>query len=367
MELLTNISQLSLYLLVVFIVYHLKIIPSWIALYFAIFSTSPFWFNDLLFSPTYMPDQFRYLWAIVSIREFDTPPQGALTVYIASLILSLIPIPFVINLFGVAFINKMILLILFLWLYNKKLLYGFSLYFVLLYPDLILYSSLALRDILIMTFMIVGSIFLINKKYLTSFIIFTPLFFIKFQNFAIMMILYFSYIFLIRKKLTNRQLKIRFGVFIIFISIVLYLFAPIIIEPLEFYRRAMFFEDGGDANLYKPIQTLSNLLFLASVGSLYFLLKPSIFEITNTLQLLQSIVNIAVFGFLAWVTTMAYKKDGGKTLFYLLFFLLSMSIYSIVIANPGTAVRYKFPFVVLYVILLNIEIFGKNINARVLK
>ena len=51
-------------------------------------------------------------------------------------------------------------------LYKKKYLVGFSLYFILLYPDLIVYSSLALRDILTLLFMSIGVILMINKKYL---------------------------------------------------------------------------------------------------------------------------------------------------------------------------------------------------------
>ncbi len=367
MELLTNISQLLLYLLVVFIVYRLKIIPLWIALYFAILSTSPFWFNDFLFQSSYMPDQFRYLSSISSFREFEIVQEESATVNIAGFFLSFIPIPFVINLIGVAFINKMLFLILFLWLYNKKLLHGFLLYFVLLYPDSILYSSLALRDILILTFMIVGSIFLVNKKFMSSFIIFVPLLFIKFQNFVLMMILFFLYITFLRKELTRHQLIIRFSIFIIFISIVIYFLSPYILETLDFYRRTMFIEDGGDIDLYVPLQTLSDLLFFGTIGSIYFLLKPLLFEVHNSFQLIQSLVNIVVFGFIIWITSKAYKKDSTKTFFYLLFFLLSMRIYSIVVANFGTAVRYKFTFIVLYIILLNVEIFGKNDETRILK
>ena len=46
------------------------------------------------------------------------------------------------------FFNRLITTILIIWLYSKKNLRGWSLLFVVFYPSLLLYSSLALRDTL---------------------------------------------------------------------------------------------------------------------------------------------------------------------------------------------------------------------------
>lgn len=357
-NLFSNLSHFSLYILCVFIIFRLKIIPSWISLYLTILATSPFWFNGLLFSPNYMPDQFKYLANIESIRNFDFTTSSAFPVYFSSWILSLFPLPFIDNVIGVAFINKFIMLILFVYLYKKKYLVGFSLYFILLYPDLIVYSSLALRDILILLFMIIGVILMINKKYSFSFFILLPLILLKFQNFFLMLILLFLHIFFMKNKfIYSKNVKFYFFIFLIILILIFLIIAPYAIEPLDYYRRAMFMEDGGFIEDYIPLQSLNDFFFLGIKSSFYFLLKPFFFEATNSFQLIQSFINVIVFVVLIRFTIICYKINQFKTLFWLVFLLISMTIYGLVVANFGTAARYKFPFIVLYILTLSVDIY----------
>ncbi len=354
----TNLCQLFIYLVTILILLRMKIIPSWICIYLMFLGTSPFWFNGLLFSPEYMPDQFKYLHIIKSIRNFEFSIDASRTVYFSGCLLALFPLPFVFNVIGVAFINKLIFLILFIFLYQKKYLKGVALYFILLYPDLILYSSLALRDILILSFMLISTMFLIKKKYFFSFIFILPLAIIKFQNFFLMFILWILYICFMKEKFINsKYVNIYFFIFSIFLSVIFIILTPYIIEPLDYYRRAMFVEDGGFIENYVALSTVTDVLFLGISASFYFLLKPFFFEANNILQIIQSFVNIGVFIFISIFTWKCYKINKFKTLFWFSFLMISMAVYGLVVSNFGTAVRYKFPFIVLYVVALSIEVY----------
>lgn len=361
----SNLSHLFLYILCVFIIFRLKIIPSWIALYLTILATSPFWFNGLLFSPNYMPDQFKYLANIESIRNFDFTTDSSFPVYFSSWILSLFPLPFINNVIGVAFINKFIILILFIYLYKRKYLVGFPLYFILLYPDLIMYSSLALRDILILLFMTIGVILIINKKYFFSFLIVCPLILFKFQNFFLMLILLFLHMFFMKNKfIYSKNVNFYFFIFLIILIFIFLIIAPYVIEPLDYYRRAMFVEDGGFIENYIPLQSLNDFFFLGIKSSFYFLLKPFFFEATNSFQLIQSFVNMIVFIALIRFTIVCYQINKFKTLFWITFLIICMTVYGLVVVNFGTAARYRFPFIILYIIALSIDVYKNKIGIR---
>ncbi|MCI4406994.1 MAG: hypothetical protein JHC35_06895 [Sulfuricurvum sp.] len=369
MDLLINFSQFMIYILLILTVYRLRIVPSWIALYLAFLGTSPFWFNGFLFPPEYMPDQFKYLNVIQSVRNVSNTPDVSSNVFYSGWIMAFIPIPFVYNVIGVAFINKFIFLILFLWLYKKKYLSGVPLFFILFYPDLIMYSSLALRDILILTFMIIGTVLLVQKRYIFALIMFLPLLLIKFQNFALMMILWIMSIAFMREKfIKSKHSILYFSMFFLVVLSIFILLAPYVIEPLDFYRGAMSAEDGNRPEDYVSLSGTGELLTLGLTSSIYFLLKPFFFEAANALQLVQSFLNIGVFVFLAWFTVKCYKINKFKTLFWLSFLMFSMIIYGLVVVNFGTAARYRFPFVVLYVIAIGVDVYqNRVIKSRQLK
>ena len=79
---------------------------------------------------------------------------------------------------------------------SQKVLNGLPLYFILFFPSLVFYTSLGLRDPLVLIFMILGVIFLIEKKYSIAILVIIPLYFIKFQNFYFLILLLF-FIFII--------------------------------------------------------------------------------------------------------------------------------------------------------------------------
>lgn len=101
------------------------------------------------------------------------------------------------------------------------------------------------------------------------------------------------------------------------------------------------------------------------------LLKPFPWEVTNLVQLIQSVENIFIIALIVWV---AKKKIfmpiiKGKLLFLNILLVLSMTIYGLVTFNFGTAARFRFPFVVVYLVfylylLRSDRIISRNISSQ---
>ena len=190
MVILSDVVNALVCLLVIIIALRIRIIPIWIGCVLSTYSFLPFFLNDFLFPTTYMPDQFLYTSTLEQVRSFnyfyDDNPKSRYTAWI----LSILPIPFAETVKSMGFYNRFLFLIIFLWLYNKKFLSGMSLSFILFYPSFVLYTSLSLREPIILFLMILGIIFFIDKKYFWSLLVIVPLNYIKYQNFILMIIFY---------------------------------------------------------------------------------------------------------------------------------------------------------------------------------
>ena len=102
--------------------------------------------------------------------------------------------------------------------------------------------------------------------------------------------------------------------------------------------------------LYEPLGTGLFLLYQIIKNFIYMLLKPLIWEIDNPFQLIQSLENIIVFGMIIWVNCQKVVNDKirQKIIFLNCLIFVSMTINGLVVFNFGSAVRYKFPFIVVY-------------------
>tara|TARA_Y100001970_G_C13915878_1_gene690942 strand:- start:52 stop:684 length:633 start_codon:yes stop_codon:yes gene_type:complete len=131
-------------------------------------------------------------------------------------------------------------------------------------------------------------------------------------------------------------------------------------ERLETWRLALFYDQymydwdyiakmNVDA-YYEPLGTGIVLLYQVLKYFLYMLLKPLIWEVSNPFQLIQSLENIFIFFMIIIVNR--YKinneKIKQKILFLNCLLFVSMTINGLVVFNFGSAVRYKFPFIVVY-------------------
>lgn len=321
----------------------------------------PFLLNGVLFPATYLGDQFRYWRAVNEIRAFQPLTDDGGTVGYASYLLALIPIPFNETVRSLGFFNKFLYLSIIFFLIYKKFITHASMLFMVFYTSLVLYTSLSLRDTVILSFMIL-SFFAITRGYLLySLTLATPLLFIKFQNYFIQIIFIATYyLFAVRKNgiSAKNSILVFSGLWLALIAI-----APIAIPEINHYRAAMYVEDGGDAKDIEFISGVSDFIATGLISGFYFLVKPFPWEARNILQLIQSLENILVLWFATWVTIKCLKHDQKRALFWILFLLAAALIYGLVVFNYGTAARYRFPFFVIYILFITYDTFHNKYSS----
>jgi len=314
----------------------------------------PFVLNDVLFSTSYMPDQLKYWRGVNAIRSGEIGLIEAFNAQgntlKASAMLALIPMPTPVSVISLGFYNTFIYIILFFILYIKKIFTSLSLWFYLLFPSVALYTALSLRETLIFFFMTLAVVYARESKIFKSSLLVVPIYLIKFQNFYILgpiVLLYF--IFNVAKKGMGLTKALTIGV----ISLAgLLISAPIAIPLVNKFRVAMFIEDGGSQGDISLISGIGEFITKGLTSGIYFLFKPFIWEASNALQLIQSLENTLILIVLFLITRQAWKNRPDKLAFWLLFLAFSMSIYGLVVFNYGTAVRYRYPFVVIYVLFV---------------
>lgn len=314
----------------------------------------PFVLNDVLFSASYMGDQFRYWRAVNAFRSGELNYIEALVnggnVEQASALLALIPFPTPASVISLGFYNTFLYIILFFILQVKKVFTNVSIWFYLLFPSAALYTALSLRETLIFFFMILTIVYARESKIFKSIIFIAPLYLIKFQNFFILgpiILLYFT--FNVAKKGMGLTKALVIGVIGL---AALLLSAPIAIPLVNKFRVAMFVEDGGDPANISLIAGAGDFVFQGLTSGFSFLSKPLPWEASSALQFVQSFENLVVLAILFLITRQAWQKRPDKLAFWLLFMALGMSVYGLVVANYGTAVRYRYAFVVIYVLFV---------------
>ena len=376
-----DVPNVLMCVLTAIIAWRINTIPNWVSLILILFSFTPFFMNNFLLPTGYMNDQVQYTYMLQSIREgnlfnsyvsqscpdpHDCPFVNYQKPLITGLFLSILPVPFIESINSFGFFNRFLFMVFFIWLYHKKFLKGLPLYLILFYPSLLLYSSLALRDLLIIVLMIASAIHFIDKNYFRSVVIILPLFFLKFQNFYLM-IIFFSIFLIFDKK--SFFYKFRYFLISLFALCFIY-YLDNYLFALNRYRMGFFVENAGNANFYQSIDGLLSLLVNSLISSSYFLMKPFPWQAQNSFQLIQSFENILILLFLIIFTFKAYLKDKFITNKWLFFFIISLATYGIIVFNFGTAARYKFSLVLFYVIGLSYEIFkiyGYNFILKIKK
>jgi len=301
-----------------------------------------------------MPAPFRYWLGVNAIRSgelgFVEAFTGGDNVFQASALLSLLPFPAPVSPISLVFYNTFLYIVLFFVLYVKHIFTKVSIWFYLLFPSVALYTALSLRETLILFFMVLTVIYARESKIFKSILFIIPLYLIKFQNFFILapiVLMYFIF------NVAEKGMGLAKAVTISLISLLgLLLSAPIAIPLINEFRLAMFAEDGGEADKISIISGVGDFVIEGLTSGLYFLSKPFIWEASGLLPLIQSFENLFVLAILFLITRQAWMKSPDKLAFWLLFMALSMSVYGLVVFNYGTAVRYRYPFVMIYVLFV---------------
>lgn len=327
--------------------------------------------NGTLFDVSFFSDQNKYLYIAQHIRffEFEEITRGIFDrVFLSSLFFALFPIPFIESTYSIGIVNFLLYLGIFVFSYKKRLFKSKAvLYFYLLYPSLTLYSSLALRDMIIFTIMFFGAYFLLFYRYLIGFFILSLLVLIKFQNFLIIVLA------VILATILSRKIRLKYLFFstIIFVIIFFQFIEYFSLEKINFYSGVFYRENIDD--LTEPFMPYSSYwnLFTSMFGkSIYFFFRPLPWlenGVFQWMQFLENIVIFCIFCYICFYNSLLKLWRLQEVKFLNLILIIGFIIYGLVMYNSGTSIRYKFPFVGVYIIFSLYYIYAYKINEFQLK
>lgn len=329
---------------------------TWLGLMF-----TPLIFNYFLFDAHLFGDQSLYtLDAVDQNLDYDLPNNPNIpyenfwtsTSGLTSMILASFPLPMLMTLTSLAFANKLALFLFFVW--ATKFFDQNRLILFFLIPSLVLYSSLTLRDNLVI---ILGCIFLmhlINSKYFLSLIFLIPLYILKIQNFSFFLVAFIGFfIFRAHKSLMGLYLFI----FSLFISAII--LQDQLLDVINLYKAAFAAEDsaGGYFDYFyyndaSDLEVNSLITFVLESFSKMpnFLLMPLPWAWTSPLYPIQFLESVLL---LVILISLIRKYQLHRNLyFYPIFFslIIGLMVYSVIAMNEGTFVRYRFSFFFPYVI-----------------
>ena len=316
---------------------------------------TPLLINNFLFDSSYYGDQGLYTMAAVDqLLPYDLPGKivntldrsWTSTTNFTSTLLNLVPIPMLMTTTSLAFANKFFALILFVWL--TKFIDQDRLIIFFLVPSFILYSSLTLRDPMIMALSCVYLIHLVNHKYFLAMIFLAPLVFLKVQNFSFLIVAFIAMV-------VFQAHKSKLGLIIFFITAIIgsIIFQDTLLEGLNVYRIAFAMEDSvygyasfsefNDASLFE-INSIFSLIFISIKEFPIFMLMPLPWNWSNAFHVAQFLEGLLL---LIAMISIIIKFQLHKTLsFYppLISLLFGLIVYSVIAFNEGTFVRYRFTF-----------------------
>ena len=334
----------------------------WVGLFF-----TPLLFNYFLIIPEMYGDQFEYAGEIMSLKStgesistignttgvassaFSYAPHP---ITFTSLVLGTVPLPNYMTVTSLAFANKLFIFGTFLWFKNffqdeNKVLLCF------LIPSLILYSSLSLRDTLIIILSLFFLLNLLRGKYVFAGLLLYPIFILKIQMFAI-----FSLYFIGRLLFRAHRSYLMIGIFAATMLVVSLVIEEDVLTVMNTYRLAFSAEDfdlGGGTFSYAgwamygselgealKVNSIPEAIYIAVLRLPEFLLMPMPWNWTNffyPIQALESYLLIYLYYKLA-TRRQLYKNPEFALLTFML--LIGLLMYSLIMANEGTFVRYRF-------------------------
>ncbi len=355
---LINLIFFLFYLTYFYIKYHIK---KNIIIILFIFLLTPFLFYFLF--PWYIhPDQSKYAITIFSFRDFSYDKSISFLLNsrldFSSFLYALFPVPFVSTIISVGLINKGMLYVLILFFLNKKKYFLANL--LLFLPSLIFFSSIALREILVISIGIgFFYVFLEKKNYFQSFF-FAALFLLIKPHFAILClgISVSYYVFFIKLNLNLMNIKALsfFMVLILLLFIILFFLRHQLFE----IRFGFFSEEFGYRVILKN-EIIEVFTILNSFIQFFF--SPLSTKELSLMTMIITIENLFLLYVVVILLNKIYKKNQCKAIFWALVLLFLFLIFGFTIFNAGTIWRYK---LVIQIVMISAMYFSLNSkNGRV--
>lgn len=367
--LLSNLYNYFFLLLALISLIYFKAIKKEYFIFLAVFLFSPFLINYIFFSPSYMPDQFKYVEEINKLKSGSLLPLDLLTsdgikrsrLYFASYFWSIVPMISFMGVSSLAFSNKFLSLILFSFLSFK--LEQKHVVWLFLIPSFILFSSVSLRDFLIIFISSIALIWTLERKFFLSLLMILILVPLKIQNFPSFLFVWIALAIFRAEKSIYTLLFMLLSFFILF----MYFFEPIINE-LFFYKIAFILESGVsldslniESDIISSAPSRVEFLLTLPMDALASILRPFPWEVTNPLIVIYFLENIILTLVLGVFSYRLCSNNNNRLLMLVLFIglLISIIIHAYTVTNLGTFSRYKFtvffPFLVAVLYLLKNE------------
>ena len=318
------------------------------------FCSTVFFFNNVLIEWGEFPDQLKYLVQATAIRSLDYEEiTGLKSVLAASIIYSLFPIISFTTVNAIAFINKGLIIYLFIFFKDKKV-SKFFLYSLIFYPSIIIYSSLSLRDILTTFLMLLAAHFFFIYRYKTFLIFSIILFLIKPQNalFVAATLMFYKLF------IESRNFKKDYIILSIIIGVTLF-YSNEMLSLINKFRLGFFAEANGYTEKLGKYYSESRKLSF-SFNSFYYsiseYIKSHLYPMTDSLEVKKSIffLDNILYTFLYFLNCAhLYKKNKKKVIFWIIAYILINILLVLIAVNEMTFLRYKFPFVIFFIFCLS--------------
>ena len=335
-----------------------KLISKSLLLILCLFLLTPFLFNNSLFPWTMNPDQVRYLGMANQFREnisldplFNMTNQTGLKVIIPGYIFAFSPMLSVETFKSIGFLNRFFLLGSIAFFLKKKKISPTIFLIILLSPSLTYFSSISLRDVLVLIFMLWSVYYYLEGKKVLFLLFCLLVAATKPQNLII--IIFFIYL---NEFFESKNKKMFSLISILIIAPIIMFMGHNVIDKVNQIRLGLFAEAYGSyrgissENTYTAISLNWELLVVTTKSFFLFLLAP-LLSMTSMMKVFIIIECFVLYYiFLKGLILSRSKKHFRVAIIWLIVFLFSFLMYAVVLFNDGTIHRYR--LVLIYFVLI---------------
>lgn len=346
------------YILILFLIFYFEIVNKGTLYFLLLLSPSPFLFN-IDFFQSFFPDTLDYLETIKYQRGYIPLKDNYLgnnKVIYFSAIINYIPLPFIFTKVSLAYISKIIFTMLAIYMFYKNKSNFLLMILILLTPELIMYSSIGLKEMLVIFLMSLSLINYEKKKYIFLIVLMAPLYMIKIQNFYFVLFFILAHQFIlflnINKSLLLKTILISIG-FLSIISIFLLndlKFVSTLLERFDFYCRKLNYDSPTCFN------NLKDVIFYSGYGFLNFIFTPLLqkeFAFLYLVQFFSSLYYITILFLLIYFSDFNLEIKVAT----ILYFITIAILFGVLFRNDGLLTRQKFtaiyPFLIFFFVRSN--------------
>lgn len=268
---------------------------------------------------------------------------------------------------SLGFVNRIIYIIFFTYFYKigffKK--NNIFYFFFLLYPSLVLYSNLGGEENIVAILLSLIVYFLLIQKNLYMIICMVLLYYVKINLFY----LFFPVTIFIYLDQVKKYRDVKY--YILISIIIIFIFPSKINNKIEYeinwrkfnllcedinYKRQRLGDYGCENIIRKDVKIDLRNLPILSQNALRFLLSPMPEHITKKTHLIQFSENVLLLIFLILISFISIKKSKNNIL-PLAIFMFLISVYGNIFSNPGSAIRWKYPLIFMYIFYIQLNYF----------